>query len=195
MTRFEGSHRYGYDLMWVEAARATPWSGYMAPWSRGLGAGRSLVCAAPAPCEQAHQCDGTGTRDDSYHDQEHVNQFGAGGSPDRPAGGDQDDDDEHCSSSERWVTVGALAAAPGEHPLAIDGRRLRKVGLHHLSWSQILTEALVAQANKAAWPYRSRTMAVTAPEWLVSFAWRNRSSCRVRARGRARSICRTAITV
>ena len=42
-----------------------------------------------------------------------------------------------------------LAGAPGEHPLVIDGRRLRKVSLHHLSWSQILTEALVAQANKA----------------------------------------------
>ncbi len=42
-----------------------------------------------------------------------------------------------------------LAGAPGEHPLTVDGRRLRKVSLHHLSWSQILTEALVAQANKA----------------------------------------------
>ena len=42
-----------------------------------------------------------------------------------------------------------LAGAPGEHPLAVDGRKLKKVSLHHLSWSQILTEALVAQANKA----------------------------------------------
>jgi hypothetical protein len=42
-----------------------------------------------------------------------------------------------------------LAGAPGEHPLAVDGRKLKKVSLYHLSWSQILTEALVAQANKA----------------------------------------------
>jgi hypothetical protein len=42
-----------------------------------------------------------------------------------------------------------LAGAPGEHPLTVDGRKLKKVSLHHLSWSQILTEALVAQANRA----------------------------------------------
>lgn len=42
-----------------------------------------------------------------------------------------------------------LAGAPGEHPLAVDGRKLKKVSLHHMSWSQILTEALVAQANRA----------------------------------------------
>jgi len=42
-----------------------------------------------------------------------------------------------------------LAGAPGEHPLTVDGRKLKKVSLHHMSWSQILTEALVAQANKA----------------------------------------------
>jgi hypothetical protein len=42
-----------------------------------------------------------------------------------------------------------LAGAPGEHPLAVDKRKLRKVGLHHLSWSQIRTEALVEQGNKA----------------------------------------------
>lgn len=41
-----------------------------------------------------------------------------------------------------------LAGAPGEHPLSIDNRRLKKVSLHHLSWSQIRTEALVEQANK-----------------------------------------------
>lgn len=39
------------------------------------------------------------------------------------------------------------------------------------------------------------TMSVAAPGWLVWFAWRNRSCCRVRARGRARSRCRTVITV
>jgi len=30
-----------------------------------------------------------------------------------------------------------LAGAPGEHPLTVDKRKLRKVSLHHLSWSQI----------------------------------------------------------
>jgi hypothetical protein len=42
-----------------------------------------------------------------------------------------------------------LARAPGEHPLTVDKRKLKKVSLHHLSWSQIRTEALVEQANKA----------------------------------------------
>jgi hypothetical protein len=45
---------------------------------RGPGAGRVLMCAAPAPCEQAHQADGTSARDDSYHDQEDVNRLAAG---------------------------------------------------------------------------------------------------------------------
>ena len=42
-----------------------------------------------------------------------------------------------------------LAGAPGEHPLTVDKRKLKKVSLHHLSWSQIRTEALVEQGNKA----------------------------------------------
>jgi hypothetical protein len=42
-----------------------------------------------------------------------------------------------------------LVGAPGEHPVAVDKRKLRKVRLHHLSWSQIRTEALVEQANKS----------------------------------------------
>jgi hypothetical protein len=42
-----------------------------------------------------------------------------------------------------------LAGAPGEHPLAIDKRKLKRVSLHHLSWSQIRTEAMVEQVNKA----------------------------------------------
>ena len=41
-----------------------------------------------------------------------------------------------------------LSRAPGEHPLTVDKRKLRKVSLHHLSWSQIRTEALIEQANK-----------------------------------------------
>lgn len=42
-----------------------------------------------------------------------------------------------------------LAGAPGEHPLAVDKRKLKRVSLHHLSWSQIRTEAEVEQINKA----------------------------------------------
>jgi hypothetical protein len=42
-----------------------------------------------------------------------------------------------------------LVGAPGEHPVTVDKRKLRNVGLHHLSWSQIRTEALVEQANKS----------------------------------------------
>ena len=42
-----------------------------------------------------------------------------------------------------------LAGAPGEHPLTVDKRKLRKVSLHHLSWSQIRTEALIEQTSKA----------------------------------------------
>jgi hypothetical protein len=42
-----------------------------------------------------------------------------------------------------------LAGAAGEHPLTVDKRKLRRVSLHHLSWSQIRTEALVEQTNKA----------------------------------------------
>ena len=42
-----------------------------------------------------------------------------------------------------------LAGAPGEHPLTVDKRKLKKVSLHYLSWSQIRTEALVEQGNKA----------------------------------------------
>jgi hypothetical protein len=41
-----------------------------------------------------------------------------------------------------------LAGAPGEHPLTVDKRKLRKVSLHHLSWSQIRTEALVEQETR-----------------------------------------------
>ena len=36
-----------------------------------------------------------------------------------------------------------LAAGPGEHPTSVDKRKLRKVALHHLAWSQIHTEAIV----------------------------------------------------
>ncbi|CAN5812417.1 hypothetical protein BH20ACT7_BH20ACT7_03970 [soil metagenome] len=36
-----------------------------------------------------------------------------------------------------------LVAIPGAHPTEVDKRRLRKVALHHLSWTQVLTEAVM----------------------------------------------------
>ena len=40
-----------------------------------------------------------------------------------------------------------LAHRPGVHPLVVDRRKTRKVALHHLSWSEIHTEALIEQLN------------------------------------------------
>lgn len=42
-----------------------------------------------------------------------------------------------------------LVTTRGEHPLMIPKARTGSVGLHHLSWSQIRTEALMEQANKS----------------------------------------------
>ena len=42
-----------------------------------------------------------------------------------------------------------LVTAAGEHPVAVDGRKTRKVSLHHLSWSQVYTEALIEQGNRS----------------------------------------------
>lgn len=42
-----------------------------------------------------------------------------------------------------------LVTAPGKHPVAVDGRKTRKVGLYHMSWSQVLTEALIEQDNRS----------------------------------------------
>ncbi len=36
-----------------------------------------------------------------------------------------------------------LVAIPGTHPTNVDKRKLRKVTLHHLSWTQVLTEAVM----------------------------------------------------
>ncbi|MCU1459745.1 MAG: hypothetical protein JWL73_3837, partial [Actinomycetia bacterium] len=41
-----------------------------------------------------------------------------------------------------------IATIPGVHPLAVDKRKLRKVGLYHLSWSEVHTEALIEQVNR-----------------------------------------------
>lgn len=38
---------------------------------------------------------------------------------------------------------------PGVHPVVVDGRKTKKVKLHHISWSRIHTEALIQQATKA----------------------------------------------
>jgi hypothetical protein len=42
-----------------------------------------------------------------------------------------------------------LVAMPGQHPLAVDKRKTRKVALHHLSWSEIHTEAVVERVNRS----------------------------------------------
>lgn len=42
-----------------------------------------------------------------------------------------------------------LSTAPGEHPTAVDRKKLRKVSLKHLSWSQIHTEAVIERINRS----------------------------------------------
>jgi len=42
-----------------------------------------------------------------------------------------------------------IASAPGVHPCPVDKRKLRKVALHHLSWSQLHTLAVIEQVNRA----------------------------------------------
>ena len=61
------------------AARVTSVERVQGSAERGPGASRVLMCAAPAPYEQAHQADGAGACGNSYHDQEHVNEYGHGG--------------------------------------------------------------------------------------------------------------------
>ena len=36
----------------------------------------------------------------------------------------------------------------GQHPTAVDKRKLRKVALHHLSWSQVLSEAVMQKEHR-----------------------------------------------
>ena len=40
-----------------------------------------------------------------------------------------------------------LVTAPGQHPTPVDKKKLRKVSLQHLSWSQIHTEAVIERVN------------------------------------------------
>lgn len=42
-----------------------------------------------------------------------------------------------------------LVTAPGQHPTPVDKKRLRKVSLQHLSWSQIHTEAVIERVNRS----------------------------------------------
>ncbi|MGH8866568.1 MAG: stress response protein [Actinomycetes bacterium] len=47
------------------------------------------------------------------------------------------------------VTVSnQIAANPLVHPTKIDRRKLRKVDLHHLSWSRVLTEAVIQKEHR-----------------------------------------------
>jgi len=41
-----------------------------------------------------------------------------------------------------------IAKIPGEHPVEVEKRKLRKVALHHISWSKILTEAVVQKSYR-----------------------------------------------
>lgn len=42
-----------------------------------------------------------------------------------------------------------LVTSPGEHPVKVPRTKLLSVDLHHMSWSQIRTEALLEQANRS----------------------------------------------
>jgi len=41
-----------------------------------------------------------------------------------------------------------ISAVPGLHPTAVDKRKLRKVALHHWSWTQVLTEAILQKEHR-----------------------------------------------
>lgn len=42
-----------------------------------------------------------------------------------------------------------ISTTPGEHPTQVDKKKLRKVQLRHLSWSQIHTEAVIERVNRS----------------------------------------------
>ncbi|WP_305786699.1 hypothetical protein [Symbioplanes lichenis] len=46
-----------------------------------------------------------------------------------------------------------IPPVPGQHPTAVDKRKLRRVALHHLPWSEILTEAVMQKEYRG--PRRS----------------------------------------
>jgi len=41
-----------------------------------------------------------------------------------------------------------IAKMPGKHPVDVDKRKLKKVGLYHISWSRLLTEAVLQKAYR-----------------------------------------------
>ena len=41
-----------------------------------------------------------------------------------------------------------IAPQPGVHPTKVDKRKLRNVALHHLSWTQVLTEAVMQRVHR-----------------------------------------------
>jgi len=41
-----------------------------------------------------------------------------------------------------------IARLPGEHPIEVDKRKLKKIALHHLSWSRVLTEAVLQKSHR-----------------------------------------------
>lgn len=41
-----------------------------------------------------------------------------------------------------------IAPVAGSHPTVVDKRKLRKVALHHLSWTQVLTEAVMQKVHR-----------------------------------------------
>lgn len=41
-----------------------------------------------------------------------------------------------------------IARIPGQHPVEVDKRKIRKVALHHLSWSRVLTEAILQKSHR-----------------------------------------------
>ena len=43
-----------------------------------------------------------------------------------------------------------IPAVAGQHPTTVDKRKLRRVALHHLSWSQVLAEAVTRRSTGAS---------------------------------------------
>ncbi|MFQ5779377.1 MAG: stress response protein [Nitrospiria bacterium] len=41
-----------------------------------------------------------------------------------------------------------ISRIPGKHPVEVDKRKLRKAALHHLSWSRVLTEAVLQKSHR-----------------------------------------------
>jgi hypothetical protein len=69
-----------------------------------------------------------------------------------------------------------LVIAPGEHPTLVDKKKLKKVSLQHLSWSQIHTEAVIQRVNRSvadpdqAWN-SSATWSIHGPVLSTSMTW------------------------